>query len=198
MKEILFSVNLECMRIVFSNLLLIIYVLFVSQGSIVLAQSSSVANCDLCGYCNGGTVPSTWERCVKCIYPDVALGGVVPGAIENKTLIGVPTPHPDKYYTLLGCLSTDPGIFTTQIAQVVFSIIGGIAFLYLIYGAGILIISRSDPEKLVQGKRIIFGALAGLIFVLFSTFIIRFIAVDVLRVPGFSESTVLPTVTPTP
>lgn len=179
-------------------LFLISSLLFPNLMNQVFAQTTSIANCDLCGYCNGGTVPSTWEKCVKCIYPDLAAGGVAPDPLTNVTLMNVPTPNPDKYYTMLGCLSTDPAVFTTQIAQVVFSLIGGIAFLYLIYGAGILITSRSDPDKLSQGKRIVFGALAGLLFVLFSTFIIRFIAVNMLRVPGFSDTPVVPTPTPVP
>jgi hypothetical protein len=174
------------------------YFLFLIPPNSVSAQTTPIANCDLCGYCNGGTAPSTWEKCVRCIYPDLAPGGVAPDPLTNTTLINVPVPNPDKYYTMLGCLSTDPAVFTTQIAQVIFSLIGGIAFLYLIYGAGVLITSRSDPDKLSQGKRIVFSALAGLLFVLFSTFIIRFIAVNMLRAPGFSDSTTLPTATPTP
>lgn len=178
-------------RRLFYYLVLAIY--FFTLVPVFAQTSDSVANCDICGYCNGGTPPSTWEKCVKCVYPDlVKEGGNVPDASDNETLMNMPTPHPDKFYTMMGCLSTEPSVFTTQIAQVLFSIIGGIAFLYLLYGSSIFLTSRSDPEKLSQGKRIIVGAIVGLLFVLLSVFIIRMISVNILRAPGFSEGVLTP------
>ncbi len=143
----------------------------------------NMANCDACGYCKDGSLPSTWEKCRDCLYP--GLKGY--SATENKTLEGLPTPDPDHHYTMLGCLSTKPGEFTKQISEFFFVIVGGIAFLFLLYGAGIVATSQSDPEKLNHGKRIIYGAIIGLLFVLFSTFIFNFIATNVLKIPGFGS-----------
>lgn len=141
--------------------------------------------CDACGYCysDPDNVPSDWEDCRDCLYPGV--GGA--SARSQDTLRGHPTPHPDHYYTMLGCLSTVPGEFTEQMTTVAFSVVGGIAFLALLYGAFIVATSRGNRDKLNYGKRIIYGALAGLLFVLFSTFLIRFVASDILKIPGFGE-----------
>lgn len=132
----------------------------------------NIANCDRCGYCEGATVPSRWEKCRSCLYE--GLGDVV--ATENKTLIGVPTPDPLHYYTDFGCISTKPGEFATQLSNFFFWTVGGIAFLFFLYGAGIIATSQADPQKLNHGKRIVYGAIIGLLFVLFSVFILRFIA----------------------
>lgn len=140
------------------------------------------ANCDLCGYCKGQQPPQTWGKCKECLYKGV--GGA--SAEQNLTLEGLPTPDPEHHYTSLGCLSTNPGEFAGQMSTVFFSVVGGIAFLYLLYGAGVIATSRADPERLNHGKRIIWGAIVGLLFVLFSVFIIRTIAVS-LGVPEFEQ-----------
>ncbi len=144
------------------------------------ATDENIANCDLCGYCQGEKPPSNWESCRKCLYRQ--LNGP---ATSNITLKGLPQPDQNHYYTMLGCLSTQPSEFAGQIAQVFFSLVGGIAFLFFIYGALIIATSQANPEKLNYGKRVVYAAITGLLFVLFSTFIIRFIAVDILKIPGF-------------
>lgn len=184
---------------------------------------SNMSNCDLCGYCQDtkaaleerwtndlksqrksdqeiqNKIREEWQRWVKnwtkcqiCLYPKANAD-----PSTNVTLISLPTPYPDRYYTMLGCIAV-PGtredgtfeyenmaLFVRQISGFFFNIVGGVAFLFLLYGAGIVATSQSDPEKLNQGKRIIYGAIVGLLFVLFSTFIFNFIAVNVLKIPGF-------------
>ncbi|OGK29477.1 hypothetical protein A3D06_00015 [Candidatus Roizmanbacteria bacterium RIFCSPHIGHO2_02_FULL_40_9] len=139
----------------------------------------NIANCDVCGYCDGGQVPGRWESCRKCLYKDT---GNAPPA-SNKTLIGIPTPDPGHFYTDFGCISTLPNQFAAQITSFFFSIVGGIAFLSFLYGSAIIATSRSDPSRLNHGKRIIYGAIIGLLFALFSIFIIKFIASG-LGLPG--------------
>lgn len=161
---------------------------FVTKGAVAQTPGASStttvneANCDLCGYCKGQQPPQTWEKCKECLYKGV--GGA--SAEQNLTLEGLPTPDPEHHYTSLGCLSTNPGEFASQMSTVFFSVVGGIAFLYLLYGAGVIATSRADPERLNHGKRIIWGAIVGLLFVLFSVFIIRTIAVS-LGVPEFGQ-----------
>ncbi len=139
------------------------------------------ATCDVCGYCKGMSleqVPDRWQSCRACIYRGLGEGEVNP--LDNKTLIGtvdgIPTPDLFYIYTDFGCLSTRPGEFASQISTFFFGIVGGLAFLFFIYGAGIIATSRSDPGKLNHGKRILYGSIIGLVFALFSVFIIRFVA----------------------
>ncbi len=156
-----------------------------SPAGSTLPPHVSSANCDICGYCNGMTVeqiPDRWQSCRKCVYP--ALGAEDINPLENKTILGTAQegiPAPDLYhiYTDLGCLATKPGEFAAQISSFFFSIVGGLAFLFFIYGAGVIATSRADVGRLEHGKRIIYGAIAGLIFTLFAVFIIRFIATGI-------------------
>jgi hypothetical protein len=188
---------------------LFLFLIIITQVSLADTPTPSpafvnTANCDACGYCQdtkaslvdrwteAGIVDPTpqakewtkwvsnWKNCQKCLYPG---GSGDPDT--NVTLIGLPTPDPENHYTMIGCISTKPGKFASQVGEFFFRIVGGIAFLFLLYGAGIMATSQADPERLNQGKRIIYGAIVGLLFVLFSTFIFNFIATNVLKIPGF-------------
>lgn len=168
----------------------------------------NMANCDVCGYCQDTKTSleerwrdqgkkddqieaewnrwvANWRKCQQCLYPDLLGDPDTLTPDTNVTLIGLPTPDPERHYTIIGCISTNPGEFTGQISQFFFRIVGGIAFLFLLYGAGVVVTSRADPERLNQGKRIIYGAIIGLLFVLFSAFIFNFIAANILKIPGF-------------
>jgi hypothetical protein len=186
----------------------LLFIIFVFSPICSLAQtntptptsSPNMANCDSCGYCQDTKASleerweeegkdkavewqrwvANWRKCQKCLY-----SGVRDDPESNDTLINLPTPDPESHYTMIGCISTNPGKFTKQVTEFFFRMVGGIAFLFLLYGAGIMATSQADPERLNQGKRIIYGAIIGLLFVLFSTFIFNFIAVNVLKIPGF-------------
>jgi len=171
------------MTIKLYSLLLLITLIFVSPS---LAQTQNEANCDLCGYCKG--VPQKdqpseagWIRCRDCLYPQFKNYKMT----DNMTLKGVPQPDKDNYYTMLGCLSTQPGKFAGQLTRALLSLIGGVAFLFLLYGSGVIATSQANAERLNYGKRLVYSALVGLLFVIFSTLIIRFIAADILKIPGF-------------
>lgn len=106
------------------------------------------------------------------------------------------TPKPGRYYTQVGCILTDVGDFTDSenqgnainfILRGIFNITGGIAFLYLIYGAYVVMSARGDPIRLNQGRSIIFGAIFGLIFVVLSTLLLNLVGSGILRIPGFGS-----------
>ena len=107
---------------------------------------------------------------------------------------GLPPPVVSgRQYTFLGCLGGGAG-FTEEgavggvvqsLLNIIFSVAGGISFLYLIYGSYIIITSQANPERLNYGKRVLYGAIAGLIFTIGSVFIVNFIASGILKIPGF-------------
>ena len=150
-----------------------------------------------------GDIPGHWERCRNCLYPDVTTAVasdratlLIPDTLDPDGLpINIPpTVHPGHYYTAVGCLSTDLASFSeegaaagvvTPILNILFSLTGGIAFLYLMYGAFLILTSRGDVEQLSQGKRTVMGSIIGLVFVLTSVFLINLIANGVLKIPGF-------------
>ena len=64
---------------------------------------------------------------------------------------------------------------------------GGIAFLLSMWGGITIILNGGNPEKINEGKEIIGSAITGLLFIVFSVFLLRFIGFDVLQLPGFSN-----------
>lgn len=90
-------------------------------------------------------------------------------------------------YTAIGCLPTDASLFLRMyVFTFGIGIAGGIAFLYFLYGAFLILTSAGNPEHIEEGKQIITSALSGLILIIFSMFLLRAIGVDILRLPGFS------------
>ncbi|MCL4363634.1 pilin [Patescibacteria group bacterium] len=169
---------------------------FLSGKPVVFGDAPRYADCDLCGYCPPNSPPQNWSDCQKCIYPNI---NPDPGAKESLLIDPntnlPPTPAPGHQYTFLGCLggsssftsSGSAGGVVQSILNIVFSIAGGIAFLYLIYGSFIIATSQAAPERLNYGKRLVSGAIIGLIFTLGSVLVVNFIASGILKVPGFGQ-----------
>lgn len=178
-------------------LFILVFLLSASIINNVLAQTRYAA-CDLCGFCPPNPAPQSWPACQKCLYPDISSD---PSTMESLVVDPVtnlaPSPASGKQYTFLGCLGGGgSGGFTNEgaaggvvqsLLNIVFSISGGVAFLYLLYGSFIIATSQANPERLNYGKRVVYGAIAGLIFTLGSVFIVKFIASGVLKIPGFGE-----------
>lgn len=195
--------TLSMKRLLVSLFLLLV---FASSPIVISAQDTTAryAECDVCGYCQGKQTPGNWESCRTCLYP----GTVGSPATQNKTLRinDTPgnnfnqqvTPYPGRYYTQIGCLSTDLGDFrnpaaaggiTNQILnKLIFPAVGGLAFFYLIYGAFLIATAQGEPDKLNQGKQVATGAVIGLIFVLSTIFIVNFIANGIIKIPNFSSN----------
>lgn len=92
----------------------------------------------------------------------------------------------DHSWTAIGCIPTTPAGFVGQILSFGLGIAGGIAFLLILSGGFQILTSAGNPEQLNAGKELIGSAIAGLLMIIFSVFLLRFIGVDVLRIPGFS------------
>lgn len=180
-------------RLIFFGLIISVFAGTISAQGVDVATPSpagagarqNITNCDACGYCfvrqeqpgqaqaevTQPAVPGNWETCRACLYPKI------PGpATSNGTLIDGPTPDRTKYFTQIGCISSEAGGFTGAIVGFFFRIIGGIAFLYLIYGAIILATSRANPERLNYGRRVLIAAIVGLLFALGAVFAVNFIS----------------------
>jgi hypothetical protein len=93
-------------------------------------------------------------------------------------------------WTAFGCLPTGFGTssgdnFVTTLLKVGSGIAGGIAFLLIIVGGFQIVMSAGNPEKLNEGKELVTSAIVGLLFIIFSIFILKLIGVDILGIPGF-------------
>ena len=200
-ETIWFLVKFRVILFVMKKIWLIILLLGLSFffPKLSTAQVDRFADCDLCGYCqveDAVPKPGNWEKCRQCLYPlaantnDTRLIDDVTGA--------KPTTNPGHYYTQIGCLNaniadvTNPGAAGSLVSQLlnilIFPAAGAIAFLYLLYGAFLLLTSQNDREKLDEGKKTVTRAIIGLLFTLSAVFIVTFIAGNVIKVPGFNQA----------
>ena len=82
--------------------------------------------------------------------------------------------------TAIGNISTNPQAFATKILEIATGIAGGIALILMVIGSIKVLTSSGDQQKLAGGRDMIVGAVAGLLFLIFSVLILRFIGVDIL------------------
>lgn len=66
---------------------------------------------------------------------------------------------------------------------------GGIAFLLIVYAGFMIMTSAGNPERLKAGQELLTSALSGLILLIFSVFVLRFIGIDILGLGAFGFST---------
>jgi hypothetical protein len=187
------------MRKIFLIFLSLFFIFLAFIKPVVIQSQNRFATCDLCGYCLGKTPPYNWENCRACLYPQAnptpETGDTL--KIDPKTNTP-PTPALGRWYTFLGCFNTNLGSFEEQgaagsvvdtLLKIISRFVGGVSLISLLYGAFILLTSQNNPEKINQGKKIVAGAIVGLIFAIFAVFLVGFIGEKVLKLPGFNSTT---------
>ncbi|OGJ38034.1 MAG: hypothetical protein A2383_00330 [Candidatus Pacebacteria bacterium RIFOXYB1_FULL_39_46] len=91
-------------------------------------------------------------------------------------------------WTAIGCIPTDPqGIIKTMV-QLGLSIGGGLTLLLILVGAFRFSVSSGDSKQVEEAKEQITSAVIGLLFIIFSITLLRFIGVQFLQIPGFGGS----------
>lgn len=93
---------------------------------------------------------------------------------------------PTEVSTELGCIPTDPVGFVAKFYGIGLGLIGGVAVLFIIYGGYIILSSQGNPQNLSRGKDYIMYAVIGLLLAVFGYVFVQIIAVNVLKIPGFS------------
>lgn len=96
------------------------------------------------------------------------------------------TPGPAGVATALGCIPTNPADLVKWILCNAVVMGGGIAFLLSVWGGLTIMLAAGNPEKINEGKEIIGSAVSGLLFIIFSVFLLRFIGLDILQIPNFT------------
>ena len=86
--------------------------------------------------------------------------------------------------TALGCIPVEIKSFVPWLLGYLFGIAGGIAFLLMVYGFILIATSSGDEKKVAGAKETITSAIVGLLVCIFSIFILRLIAVNILQIPG--------------
>lgn len=114
-------------------------------------------------------------------------GGITPagGGVQPEYC---DPPANTKMRTALGCIPvSNTSDFVAWFLKFAIGIGGGIAFLLMLFGAFQILTSSGDPERLKAGKELIGSALAGLLMIIFSLFLLQLIGVQILQIPGFSK-----------
>lgn len=89
----------------------------------------------------------------------------------------------------IGCIPilTDETSLMGWILSWAIGIGGGIAFLLIVYAGFMIMTSAGNPERIKAGQELLTSAIAGLIMLIFSIFILKIIGVDILGIPGFGK-----------
>lgn len=85
--------------------------------------------------------------------------------------------------TAIGCIPFgDPAALSAFFLRWAVGIGGGIAFLMMIYSGFIIMTSAGNPDRLKGGKELMTSAVMGLLMIIFSVFILRFVGIDLLGI----------------
>jgi hypothetical protein len=83
--------------------------------------------------------------------------------------------------TAIGCIPvSDTTSFMGWILGWAIGVGGGIAFLLIVYASIMIMTSQGDPARLKAGQELLTSAISGLIMLVFSIVILRFIGLDLL------------------
>ncbi len=100
--------------------------------------------------------------------------------------IGQPCGEGNKGMTAaIGCLQTEPGLLVKDILRFAIGIVGGLAFLLMLFGVFQMITSAGNPQTLKEGQERFTSAVIGLLLIIFSVLLLQIIGVDILNIPGF-------------
>ena len=90
--------------------------------------------------------------------------------------------------TAIGCIPIyDSGALIGWVLRWTIGIGGGIAFILILVAGFQIMTSRGDPQRLQAGKELLTSAIAGILLIIFSVFILEVIGVDILGIPGFNQ-----------
>ena len=123
-------------------------------------------------YCSTQTECNQYKASLEKFYP--SLNPEVPDPTCNDGT-GI--------NTAIGCIPiNDTNAFIGFILRWAIGVGGGIAFLLIVYAAFMIMTSQGNPERLKAGQELLTSAIAGLIMLIFSVFILRVIGVDILGI----------------
>ena len=85
----------------------------------------------------------------------------------------------------LGNISISVGGFAQRVLNIAIGLAGGIALILMVIGSIRVLTSSGDQQRLAGGRDMIVAAIAGLLFLIFSVLVLRFIGAEILDIPFF-------------
>ena len=93
--------------------------------------------------------------------------------------------NPNRLYTAIGCIPISGGDeFMGFILGWAIGIAGGTALLLIAFAGVQIMTAAGNPQKVQAGKELLTAAITGFLFVLFSVYLLEFIGINILRIPG--------------
>lgn len=89
-------------------------------------------------------------------------------------------------HTALGVIPSEIDCLVKWLLRNAIIIGSGLSFLLSLWGGISIILASGNPEKINHGKEILTSAITGLLIIIFSVFLLRFIGLDILAIPGFT------------
>lgn len=93
-------------------------------------------------------------------------------------------PNQTVVQTEIGWICTDPEGLVKDILTVILGIAGGVALLLMLFGGGMYVMSSGNPEKTEEAQKILTAAISGALLIFLSIFLLKFIGVNLLSIPG--------------
>lgn len=89
--------------------------------------------------------------------------------------------------TAIGCIHAlgDENAFLNDLLKWAVGIGSGIAFILMLVSGFMIMTAQGNPERLKAGQELLTSAIAGLILLIFSVFILKFIGIDILGLGKF-------------
>lgn len=128
---------------------------------IPLDRGSAQPACDRCGKCADQPAPPTYDQCQACM---------------KKT---------GYNWTALGCIPSSTSGFIKTLLSIILPIATAAAFLVLLYGGFLYIVSYGNRQKIALAKQLIEGTIGMILLIIFSVLLLRVIGFEVLGKPGF-------------
>jgi hypothetical protein len=87
--------------------------------------------------------------------------------------------------TGLGCIPYETQGFTAALLGFLASTSGAIALVIMLIATIQIMTGVDNPEQVKKGKELFTGAIIGLFFIIFSVTLLRIVAGDIIKLPGF-------------
>ena len=170
----------------------IIYVLIIFTAFLFLLPNKTYARgCGKPGDCGSGeTCDPATHLCVPGSKPGTVTSPGAPSPSSSPVLCTPTGGTTDSgVSTAIGCVpilgSNGQTDFLSFVLKWAVGVGGGIAFLLILYGGFMVMTSAGNPERLKAGQELLTSAISGLILLIFSVFILRFIGIDILGLNAF-------------
>ncbi|KKU45832.1 MAG: hypothetical protein UX64_C0021G0004 [Microgenomates group bacterium GW2011_GWC2_46_7] len=88
--------------------------------------------------------------------------------------------------TALGCIPYETKGFTSSLLIFIAGTAGAIALVVMLIATVQIMTGGDNAEQVKKGKELFTGAVTGLLFIIFSVTLLKIIAGDIIKLPGFT------------